>query len=131
MHALLLHIFLNNVAHSVVLFCYISSTEHTQRRQSIDLVIAFDQMISSSSQEKFHRNPDTKFIDKYCHPFFHDGYKIVYEREAWKQDQGKALMQCGMEEKMQRTEGTMRVFWTISNESEIGSKRFREVVSIW
>jgi hypothetical protein len=26
------------------------------------------------------------------------------------EDQGKALMQCGMEEKMQRTEGTMRVF---------------------
>jgi hypothetical protein len=75
MHALLLHIFLNNVAHSVVLFCYISSTEHTQRRQSSDLVIAFDQMISTSSQEKFQRNPDTKFIDKYYHPFFHEGIK--------------------------------------------------------
>jgi hypothetical protein len=82
MHALLLHNFKNNVAHSVVLFCYISSTEHTQRRQSSDVVIAFDQMISSSSQEKFHGNPDTKFIDKYCYPFFHEGIKIVYEGEA-------------------------------------------------
>jgi hypothetical protein len=70
MHALLLHNFLNNVAHSVVLFCYISSTEHTQRRQSSDLVIAFDQMISSSSQEKIHRNPDTKFMTNIVTHFY-------------------------------------------------------------